>query len=254
MTGFPWGSLHSEMVAAAGGRPTDVAGVVDQLVEIQRVADRLPTPSGENPVADFNNLYLTLAMRVLRDAREGRFTDGVFLDVLHVEFVTRYLDTLRAWGTDGAVPEAWTVLLRYCGAHELPALPFAAAGANALLNYDLPLALVATWGRLGPMCRGSVQHDDYVRLDEIICHTMSQLCAAYAATRLQHDERFPPRCDEVDHWLLLQLTRGLAWQRAAQLWRVTGDPLAFEDVRCGLDDITAVTGRALLHPFGSPVA
>src|SRR4051812_38342070 len=137
MTNAPWEPLHREMTAAIDGEPHNVADVVEQLVAIQRVLDRFPTPNGENPVADFNNLYLTIAMRVLRFDREGRFADRTFLDVLHVEFMKRYVDALRGWGAGSTCPpEAWTVLFRCCGAGETASLPYAAAGANAHLNYD----------------------------------------------------------------------------------------------------------------------
>jgi hypothetical protein len=249
------GSGHRNMSAALTGTPRDVADVVDQLVGIQRALDNLPVVRGENPIAEFNNLYLTIVMQVLRCDREGRFADRAFLNLLHVEFARSYVTVLRGWAEmSPMIPEAWAVLFRDPAERDMPSLPYAAAGANAHLNYDLPLALAACWERLGPMSTDSVQYQDYQRLNEIVFNSMRLLCAAYQAVWYQYSDRIPVRFDESHRWLLLQLTRDTAWDRARQFWRLCDDPLGLERMRADLDEVTARTGRALLNPFEARLA
>lgn len=246
----PWGPAHRAMEAALAPEPHDIAGVVAQLTEIQSVLDRVPDLYHENPIADFNTLYLAITRRILERDRSGAFHDPAFLNRLDVEFAIRYLDALRLFGGAAAtVPDAWTVLFGRYNDASLRSLPCAVAGVNAHINFDLAFALVATWEKLGHAPDGSPQHRDYDLVNEVFAQEIPALRGRFL-TGWQ-------RCVDVlngdfDNWyqnMLIRCTRARAWERAQELWTLRADGVAYHRLRSEMDVEAAGIGRLLLSPF-----
>src|SRR3954453_12879525 len=105
-----WGPVQQEMSELLRSYPDDVPTVVDQLTSLQDLLVR-----ADNPLSDFNRLYLSITESVLERLYAGDFRDPAFLSRLDVEFAARYLDALRAWaGPDASprCPRVWANLFR----------------------------------------------------------------------------------------------------------------------------------------------
>ncbi len=252
MPDLVWGPVHHDMMEAVAGDPTDIAGVVDQLVRVQGLLEKVPSLYQENPVADFNKLYTTITEEILHRHRVGGFSDLGFLTMLDVEFAKRYFRALRLWGEGSpATPQAWTVLFTRYDDRDLRSLPCAVAGVNAHINYDLSFALLATWKQLGPNASGSPQHDDYLLINQVFFDAIPALRRSFLEKWQLYIDRLNGRFDDWYQNLLVQITRDLAWDRAMTIWALREDPVAVERARRAMDHQTAFVGRVLLSPFCS---
>jgi hypothetical protein len=253
MTETVWGPVHSDMADVLTGHPDDVPAVVDQLTKMQDVLERVPPLLGGNPLADFNKLYLAITESVLERLYAGSFADPAFLSRLDVEFAARYFDALRQWG-DGSrrCPRVWQVLFGRLGGPDCRALPSAAAGVNAHLNFDLPFALVTTFDHLGgEPTDNEDQHRDYLQINDIFAEALPGL---------------RPGC--LDNWQVLidtmngdlddrwqgettAYTRNVAWRNSQRLWGVRHDLAGLARERDRLDTNASALGRLLVSPLGS---
>jgi hypothetical protein len=249
-TESPWGPVQPAMEAATARVPTTIAGVVEQLDEVQRALERLPELYGENPVADFNNLYATITRRILQRYEAGSFHDSDFLTLLDVEFAKRYLHALRLWGLgDPATPAAWSVLFRRYNDADLRSLPCAVAGVNAHINYDLAFALVATWEQLGYALDGSPQHKDYLLVNDVFAHEIPGLRRRFLSAWQRCIDRVNGDFDDWYQNLLVEFSRNRAWDGAQRLWAMRDRGDAYERERAALDREAARIGGFLLSPF-----
>jgi hypothetical protein len=238
------------MEAALAPEPHSIAGVVKQLDEIQSVLDRVPDLYHENPIADFNNLYLAITRRILERDRSGGFNDPAFLNRLDVEFAIRYLDALRLFGSGvTSVPAAWIVLFGRYNDASLRSLPCAVAGVNAHINFDLAFALVATWEKLGHAADGGPQHRDYLVVNEVFAEQIPPLRRRFLTGWQRCVDRINGDFDDWYQNMVVECTRARAWDRAQHLWRVRHDRVAFNTARSEMDVEAANIGRVLLSPF-----
>ncbi len=250
MPASPWGPAQRQMEAALGPEPDSIAGVVDQLVAVQDALNGVPDLFHDNPIADFNNLYLTITRRILRRDEDGDFHDPHFIARLDVEFAIRYLDALRSFGGGAeTVPAAWKVLLGRYNDASLRSLPCAVAGVNAHINFDLAFALIATWEQLGHAPHASPQHHDYLLVNEVFAQAIPGLRRRYLAGWQRCVDAINGTFDDWYQNVLVECTRARAWERAQRLWRLRDDRVAFDLVRAQMDAQTAKIGRILLSPF-----
>lgn len=250
MTETVWGPVHRELTDVLSGHPDDVPAVVDQLARLQDVLDRMPGRPAGNPLADFNRLYLGVTEVVLERLFTGGFADPGFLSRLDVEFAARYFDALRQWG-DGSprCPQVWQVLFGLLGGPRCRALPSAAAGVNAHLNFDLPFALVTTFDHLGgEPADDEDQHRDYLQVTEIFAE-------ALPALRPGHPDDWQLLIDTMsgDQWRgeTAAYSRNVAWRNSQRLWGVRHDLAGLARERDRLDTNAAALGRLLVAPLRS---
>jgi len=248
-----WGPVQSDMADVLATHPDDVPSVVDQLTKLQDVLERMPPLMSANPLADFNRLYLTITTCVLERLYAGGFADPAFLARLDVEVAARYFDALRQWSDMSAgCPRAWAVLFHRIPCPDAHALPSAAAGVNAHLNYDLPFALVTTFDHQGgDPVDGSDQHHDYLQLNDIVAEQVPGLRRGYL-------ERWQLLIDmmngDLDDWWqggVVEYTRNVAWRNAQRLWNVRHDLHAVGRERGRLDNTAEAVGKLLLSPMGA---
>jgi uncharacterized protein DUF5995 len=248
-----WGPVQQEMSLLLTGHPDDVPGVVEQLTELQRVLDRVPPLLHDNPLSDFNRLYLQVTEGVLERLYAGRFADPAFLSRLDVEFAARYFDALRSWSDSSPrCPQVWAGLFRRIPAPEHRPLPAAGAGINAHVNFDLPFALVTTFDHLGTdPIDDSDQHHDYLQINAIFAAAVPGLRSGYL-------DRWQVLIDTMngtlDDWWQGEseaYTRNVAWRNAQKLWAMRHDMAATDKERAHLDRISADLGRLLLSPLGA---
>ena len=248
-----WGPVQREMADVLSAHPDDVPAVVDQLTALQDVLDRVPPLMGSNPLADFNKLYLTITTCVLERLYAGRFADPAFLARLDVEFAARYFDALRQWSDmSTGCPRAWAVLFLRIPCPNARALPSAAAGINAHVNFDLPFALVTTFDHQGgDPVDDSDQHHDYLQLNDIFAEQIPGLRRGY----LERSQLLIDMMNgDLDDWWqggIVEYTRNVAWRNAQRLWAVRHDLQALGRERGRLDHTAEAVGKLLLSPMGA---
>jgi hypothetical protein len=245
-----WEPLCGGIADAIAPAPTDVTGVVARLHHVQGVLDAVPPAYGHNPVAGFNRLYTTVTEKVEIRLASGCFADPVFVTCLYVESARRYLDALRSWcRSSTATPECWRVLFSRIGEVEPRPRSGPVAGVHTHTTYDQPLALVATWAKLGRGDVGGRQHLDYQQINNVFTEVIPRQRRADPPTWQRFIDRVNRRSDGWHHRLLVDLARGLAWDDAAGLWPLRDDPAALGAAQATVDHRSAAVGRALLSPM-----
>src|SRR3954453_11303253 len=253
MTQSVWGPAQQEMSALLQAHPDDVPAVVDQLAKLQDILNRVPPLLVENPLCDFNKLYLTITTSVLERLYAGRFADPAFLSRLDVEFAARYFDALRAWTeASPCCPKVWACLFRRIGGPDCRPLPSACAGVNAHINFDLPFALVTTFDHLGTdPIDDSDQHHDYLQINDIFAEAIPDLRRGCLEKWQLLIDTMNGNLDDWWQGETVEYTRNVAWRNAQRLWSVRHDLAATDKERARLDRIAADMGKLLLAPMGS---
>jgi hypothetical protein len=240
-----WAPAEVGMAEILNTQPDDIAGVLAKLIAVQKVLDSLPPTPALNRVAAFNSLYYTITDRVAHALRGAGVKEPTFLETLDVEFAKRYFHALRLWGEDDdSTPDAWEVLFRRGQDRRLTRLTAAMLGVNAHINFDLAMALIATWERLGPP--GEHIHPDYLLINKIFYEEIPSLRRRYS-TPWQLD--IDAVCGNLDDWgqrVLVLGTRAMAWEQAVRIWPLRADPKDFEKAQLLMDRATAFLGESLI--------
>src|SRR4051794_16888469 len=93
----------------------------------------------------FNRLYIEMTSEVRKEVASGRAEDPGFLVALDAAFADAYLAAILAADEDAhAASPAWRPLFEARFDKHVSPIQFALAGANAHINYDLPVQIVAT--------------------------------------------------------------------------------------------------------------
>jgi hypothetical protein len=246
-----WGTVQAEMIEILARTPDNIPDVVDQLGELQILLQKATPEDSDNPIADFNHLYLTITAEILERLQQGAFRDPTFLTRLDVEFAKRYFDALRRWGYSASeTPESWKVLFQRLNDRDVRSLPAAAAGVNAHVNFDLPFALLRTWEALESGPWTELQHQDYLLINDIFFEEIPALRRSYLTTCQLFIDRLNGRIDDWYQDRLVELARNLAWTDAVRLWPIRDNPSALQKAQISLDLRAAVVGWALLSPLG----
>lgn len=210
-------------------------------------------------ISCFTRLYVTITENVLGTLNGSHptrsFDDDAFLARLDVEFARRYLDAIVAHERGaGSVPACWSVLFDDRRDQEVGHVNFAACGVNAHVNFDLALALLATWEDFPPT---DARRADYDRVNEIFAEEMDGLREDFDAFLAGTRDGGPlDRLGNAMSDLLVRETRGRAWEAAERVWEHRGDDdayrraLATETER--LDDAAHALGRMVLEAPGLP--
>ena len=248
--GRGWAPAEVAMAKLLDSEPEDIGGVLARLTAIQQVLDSLPPTPALNRVAAFNSLYYTITDRVATALRGTGVTEPNFLETLDVEFARRYFHALRLWGQDDdSTPDAWEVLFRRGQDQRVSRLTAAMLGVNAHINFDLAMALIATWERLGPP--GRHIHPDYRLINKIFYQEIPSLRRRYS-TPWQLD--IDAICGNLDDWgqrVLVLSTRAMAWEQAVRIWPLRDDPKDFERAQLLMDRATAFLGESLIVGGGA---
>ncbi len=242
-----WAPAQDAMSRIVAVPPVDIAGVLSRLISAQSVLDGLPPSPKQHRVAAFNSLYYTITDRIASALHGPAVTDPEFLERLDVEFAKRYFVALKLWGDDEdtMTPDAWEVLFRRGADERVSRLAAAMLGVNAHINFDLAMALVATWGQLdtGP---GDQIHPDYRLINKIFYAEIPGLRRRYS-TPWQLD--LDTLCGKLDDWsqdLLVLGTRARAWQQAERVWPLRADAEDFAHAQLVMDRSTALLGETII--------
>ena len=234
------------MAEALTGEPADIAGVLARLALVQTALDSLPPTPALNRVAAFNSLYYTITDRVAKALVGPDVTEPTFLETLDVEFAKRYLAALRLWGADDdTTPDAWEVLFRRGQDKRVSRLAGAMLGVNAHINFDLAMALIATWERLGPPA-GDTVHPDYLLINKIFYEEIPGLRRRYSTPWQLELDALAGTLDDWSQRVLVTTTRAMAWDQAWRIWPLRDDPADFAHAQLVMDRATAFVGESLI--------
>jgi hypothetical protein len=180
----------------------------------------------------------------------GEAEDPGFLEALDVAFANAYLTAVvAAEGGPEAAPPAWRPLFEQRFAKRVAPIQFALAGANAHINYDLPVQIAATCAARGiPLADDSPQHRDFERIAGVFQRAEARAKRWLLTGLLRELDRLIGRVDDrVAIWSLLR-ARDAAWANALTLSRLAGDPALAGRFRDGLAHTVGAFGRGLLVP------
>jgi hypothetical protein len=240
-----WAPAEVAMAEILNTQPDDIAGVLARLIAVQKVLDSLPPTPALNRVAAFNSLYYTITDRVAHALRGAGVKEPTFLETLDVEFAKRYFHALRLWGEDDdSTPDAWEVLFRRGQDRGLTRLTAAMLGVNAHINFDLAMALIATWERLGPP--GEHIHPDYLLINKIFYEEIPLLRRGFSDQWQLELDRLAGPLDDWSQRALVMVTRAHAWEQALRLWPLRNDPADFEQARHTMDRAASLLGEWLI--------
>lgn len=235
----------------------DVRTVADVVAALSAIRDaaaediRAPRIDG---ISCFSRLYTIITENVLATL-EGThptraFADEAFLTRLDLEFARRYLDAITAYERgDGTVPACWRVLFDHRRDASVGHVGFAACGVNAHVNFDLALALLATWEEFPPTPE---RRADYDRVNDIFAEEMDDLREDFDAFLAGTAEGgLLDRLGNALSDLLVRATRGQAWEAAERVWQHRGDDEAYREALAAetarLDNAAQVLGWMILR-------
>lgn len=227
-----------------------VRAVIDRLEEIQAYAETNEPRGQHDGIACFTFLYHRITRKVWEGIQSGRFADATFVTALDVTFANRYLSALRAHVLAPAmVPNAWSALFERRGNHHVTKLQFAAAGVNAHVNFDLPIAVVDTCTQLGARPHAGQQHASYQEVNRIFAEEMQYLRHHFESTweRLIDRAVLSRVLNKIDDWTVVA-DRDAAWEAAEHLWELRQRCQDEEPFVHHLDDVAGVLGTAVLVP------
>jgi hypothetical protein len=206
---------RAQLEPALKRTPVSITDVIEIQEELQRAFQLIP--DGPAPLSAFNNLYLTITRKVLREYQTGGFRDPGFIAVLDVQFARRYLNALQSWmQADGQTPDCWATLFEKRQSDGITNMQGMLAGVSSHVNYDLAQALVATFAERGLVATGKV--DDYI--DDM----------AVAAAR------------------------AIAWRESIRLWALRAAPTEYDGYVRKLDAVVTRINHLIFYSeaSGSP--
>ncbi len=223
--------------------PATVDEVLDRL---RAVAATLP---GDDGVAIFNAMYLTVTERVAADlAAGGTFHDAAFMADLDVRFASLWLAAHDADASGRRVPSAWAPLFEERGTAGILPIQFALAGMNAHIENDLPLALVATCKAHGVPLQRRWVRQDYDAVNAVLAAVESEIRRSFLDEIERHvDDVVGPVVHLVSAWNI-DKARDLAWVTAETIWATRHFSLLSARYAAMLGHTVGLASRCLLAP------
>jgi hypothetical protein len=203
----------------------------------------------------FNRLYLAVT-KAINDAvgQDGYFVDPSVVSQLDVIFAQLYFDAIDDL-TNGRQPavSAWKMLWDARDRRGVLPIQFAAAGMNAHINHDLPIALLTQWERNGRRPAGSSPtHADFTKVNAVLAIEEQRSKAGLEPGALREldglDDGQLGRLDDKLALWVVDDARARAWDAAEQLWDVRHVPAAQKAWLATADVVTGALGRTLLDP------
>ncbi|MFE3165891.1 DUF5995 family protein [Streptomyces sp. NPDC059224] len=200
---------------------------------------------GQDGVAVFNRVYLSVTEEVERRLDAGRFGDPRAAATLDVRFAERYLAAVDATEGDRRPPACWRPLFQLRRHPGVRPLQFALAGINAHIGHDLALAVVDSCHALD--CEPADLEDEFDRVGELLVSLEE---------RIREDLMPGPDllqiADPLTHLLgswSLERARDATWSAARALWALRRFGDLAEEFTERLDAAVGLAGRMLLTPL-----
>lgn len=203
-------------------------------------------PAGDG-VACFNRMYLGVTRAVEQQLRQGFYADEGFVSRLDVVFANRYFAAVDALSAPpSAIPPAWRPLMEARSSTGIEPIQFALAGMNTHINYDLPLAVVATCTQLSSAPADGSHHADYQKVDRLLDAAEQSVRESFEPPDLRVVDRHTAAVLNVIANWSINTARDVAWDTALALWDVRDHRLATDLLTGALARTVAMAGRGLL--------
>jgi hypothetical protein len=227
--------------------------VSDVIARMRAIEASLPRSDG---VACFVELYREVTEGVADQLGRSAFASPRALERLDVVFADLFFDAFDMNERDpGSAPAAWRPLFAARSTRGIAPIQFALAGMNAHINRDLPVALVTTWAELEEKPRrGSPQHADYLRVNELLASVEAKLERRYMTGWLGRFNRILGRFNRLDNVVAMwnvERARDAAWTNAETLWALRGAADVASEFLQSLDRMVGFAGRGMLVPSES---
>lgn len=211
---------------------------------MREIAAALPADDG---IACFNRLYLEVTLGVAGRVQQGTFADPDWVTSLDVLFANRYFAAVNAISQPPAAqPPAWRPMLAARTNAGIEPIQFALAGMNIHINYDLPLAVLATCAELNTAPDEDAHHADYQRVDKLLDAAEQSLRESFEPADLRPlDQHVAAVTNLVCNWSLNE-ARDVAWETALGLWAVREHHRATELLTTALAGVVTMASRTLL--------
>jgi hypothetical protein len=221
--------------------------VNDVIARMREVDAALPDEDG---LKWFNMLYLMVTEEIGRDLAAARWADGPWLERLDVVFARLYFEAIVAWVRDRArCPRAWVALFEARRRRGVARVQYGIAGMNAHINRDLPVAVVRSCeDRNVVPTRGTPQHADYERINEILEEVEIRAMQRMATGIIGKVSDGLGRLDDVLAMWKVRKARDGAWSNAEVQWALRGAPAVADHHLAALDRMAGFAGRAVLVP------
>lgn len=224
---------------------TPAADIQEVLARMDAISTALPQTDG---LACFNFMYSEVTRAVAAAIGEGGFYDPGFIARLDVLFANLYFEAVNLhFQNADRVPRAWLPLLESRQNAEVSPMCFALAGMNAHINHDLCIAVVRACEEraLAPE-KGSAQHQDFLRVNQILKSKESELKTRFLSGFLALIEQpLSGLGDAIAMWNIEE-ARNLAWDNALILWHLRSSPELTADYLSLLERSVGVASRGLL--------
>jgi hypothetical protein len=231
-------SDKNSLLDALDRTPDTMTDVLSIMNSIDRA---LPDSDG---LKWFNRLYMMVTEEIEKDYQLERWQSPEWMVTLDVEFAKLYFGPIRSY-TLGAhdTPRAWLEFFERRFSPGIARVQYGLAGINAHINRDLACAVVRACARTG--CaprRGSPEHADYLRVNEILdaVEVRAIQRMATGTIRLVVDAVNP--LDRFAAMAVIRGARDFAWLSATVMHR---QGRSLEEA---LDGVAAAFSRALLVP------
>ena len=207
-------------------------------------------PAGDG-LACFNRMYLEVTSQVNSELGQGFYADTAFMTRLDVTFANLYFAAADvagnpAAGKPEAVPLVWRPLVERRAVAGIEEIQFALAGMNAHINYDLPVAMVATCTDLATSPEADPHLADYQKVDQLLDGSEQSIRRSFeTACEQAIDHHLGAVATLICNWSI-NTARDLAWTNTQLLWAVRNDPFARGLLLDSLATSTVLASRMLL--------
>ena len=144
------------------------------------------------------------------------------------------------------MPVAWGPLFADRSARDIEPVQFALAGMNAHINFDLPMAVVATCAELDTEPGAGNHYDDYAKVDALLDAAEQSVRQAFESGVVAAvDRHVQGVLNIICNWNI-NAARSAAWDTAVALWDVRDHRSATALLTTGLAHTVAMVSRGLL--------
>jgi hypothetical protein len=208
-----------------------------------QIENSLPASDG---VACFNRMYLGVTQGVQAKLQGGLFSDPEFMTRLDVVFAGRYFAAVDATSGAQSTPVVWEPLFAARTSTGIEPVQFALAGMNAHINFDLPMAVVATCAELNTAPDAGTHHQDYMIVDELLDSAEQSVRQSFEpADVVAVDRHVDSVLNIICNWNI-NAARDAAWNTALALWDIRNHSTATAMLTDTLANTVAMVSRGLL--------
>jgi hypothetical protein len=219
----------------------------DVLAKLETIIDAYR--ARRSRLAFFPAVYRATTARVKAGIAAGQFADGARMNRLATTFANRYLAALdaSAAGTAPGPARAWQVAFDAAARPHTMILQHVLVGMNAHINFDLPLAVIATanGGRLADI------QTDFQEINRILAALLDpvQEVIDRFSPLLNILDRVGGRSDEQLVTFSINTARDEAWHEATRLADEPAEQRARSIV--SLDRRVALLAQGIIVPDGA---